>query len=550
MGPAGMSTSHDNPIRVDFLSVGVTRLRGRIGLTIAPGKKGSGPLGTRDRDLELDLARLANDEKTALLVCLLEEDEMAQLGIASLLDRAAALGLGTLHVAIADAGVPTDREPIHAAVKRILEVAGRGENVVIHCRGGLGRAGLVAACVLVALGYDAEQAVGLVRESRKGAVETPAQEDWIRAYALSLQTARGVGVTTATSGSSGARSPIPSSRSGRAYGALFGLAVGDALGTTLEFTEPAHTSFAERLTGPHREVTGGGPFRMKAGQVTDDTAMALCLARSLHGCAEWNVRDVAERYVAWKNGGPVDIGNQTANALGRVASAASPIEAGISVWKESGRNAAGNGSLMRTAPIAVFFRDPDARRRATIEDSLVTHADPRCVFACLAFNAAIAAALEQPREIAELIAVARQELTDTEAAVLRSLAGETEAVHAARAALLSDLDAATKPDPDLYGEGPHLIRQQGFVRVAFRLAFWQLVHASSVEDALVDVVNRGGDADTNGAITGALLGSAYGRQAIPERWLARVLSALQTDAPGPLRDDYHPKFFSEFVRQH
>jgi hypothetical protein len=91
--------------------------------------------------------------------------------------------------------------------------------------------------------------------------------------------------------------------------------------------------------------------------------------------------------------------------------------------------------------------------------------------------------------------------------------------------------------PDLDGFG----RAQGFVRVAFRLAFWELLHTESYTAGVIDAVNRGGDADTNGAIVGGLLGAFYGASAIPEDWLERVVDALQHQDPGPWRDDYHPK---------
>src|SRR6185312_17217461 len=99
--------------------------------------------------------------------------------------------------------------------------------------------------------------------------------------------------------------------------------------------------------------------------------------------------------------------------------------------------------------------------------------------------------------------------------------------------LAADLAAARRDDPDLYGD-LHLHGSAGFVRVAFRLAYWELWHAPSFEGALVDVVNRGGDADTNAAITGALLGACYGEGAIPSEWTKAVL-----EFPG--RDGLHPR---------
>ncbi len=114
-------------------------------------------------------------------------------------------------------------------------------------------------------------------------------------------------------------------------------------------------------------------------------------------------------------------------------------------------------------------------------------------------------------------------------------------VEDALSALFGDLDAAESPDPNLYTPDLHLLDHQGFVRVAFRLAFWHLSHAPSFEAALIDTANRGGDADTNAAIVGALLGAAHGETAIPERWKTSVLHALQDQPSSPFAGRYHPR---------
>ncbi len=327
----------------------------------------------------------------------------------------------------------------------------------------------------------------------------------------------------------------------RAQGALLGLAVGDAFGTTLEFTSPAAVPFETVLTGPHVSVTGGGPFAVERGQVTDHTMMAVCLWRSLRACGRFSAEDVAPRYVAWAKE-TFDIGVQTDAALRRIEGGMSPLEAGRSVWLAAERRPAGNGSLMRTAPIGVFFaNDAEARVRATVTDSQLTHADPRCVLACAALNGAIAAAVRGEASSAEeAFAAARADVQ--RACTL--LPGDPEDA-TARAAIESDLDAAFALSPALYTEQLHMHRMQGFVRVALRLAFFELASRRPFADALMNVVNRGGDADTNGAITGALLGAFQGEAAIPEEWTRTVLSALESSPKGPLRDEYHPRAFRE-----
>jgi ADP-ribosylglycohydrolase len=330
----------------------------------------------------------------------------------------------------------------------------------------------------------------------------------------------------------------------RARGALLGLAVGDALGTTLEFEATSAPPFPALAAGPHREVTGGGPFRVAPGQVTDDTQLAVALFSSLRERGAFVAADVASRYVAWCEHA-FDIGGQTRAALDRTAGGIAPPTGGREVWEASGKRAAGNGSLMRTAPIGVFFAgDADARRRAAVDESAITHFDFRCQLACAAFDAAIARAIQGGADLAALmIDAAQTELLAAAWLLGRRWPGDGPAIEAACRNLESDLAAARSDDPDLYGDQVHLHRHQGFVRVAFRLAFWELLHAPSFEAGLIDAVNRGGDADTNGAITGALLGACHGDPAIPDRWLEAVRSALPEQPGAPLTTTYHPRAF-------
>lgn len=326
----------------------------------------------------------------------------------------------------------------------------------------------------------------------------------------------------------------------RARGALLGLAVGDALGTTLEFKALPAPPFPTRCDGPHVEVTGGGPFKVRAGQVTDDTQMAVALATSLRVVKTLSADDVARRYCAWLPHA-FDVGNQTREALSGYTAAAGPHHAAKQHWIKNGKKPAGNGSLMRTAPIAVYFaRDRQARIHASLDDSAITHFDPRCQLACAAFNAAIAAAITSPGDPdpKKLLAAAQSDLTIAAAELGKRLGDSVREVQEATVALKEDLELAQKPDPQLYGPAVHMHHHQGFVRVALRLAFWELFHAPSFEAALIDVVNRGGDADTNGAITGALLGAVHGEGNVPSRWRQAVLEAAP---PQPVfRTTYHP----------
>jgi ADP-ribosylglycohydrolase len=270
--------------------------------------------------------------------------------------------------------------------------------------------------------------------------------------------------------------------------------------------------------------------------------MAVCLAASLLACDRYDAGDAAARYVEWSRVA-FDAGGQTRAALEAVATGTQPLDAGRAIWLASAdRPPAGNGSLMRTAPIGVRFAlDHRARIAASLRDSAITHFDPRCQLACVALNAAIAAAVRQrPAEPLALFEQAIAELIRAGPLLARARTVSSTERREAADAILEDLNLALEPDPRLYGGPVDLLETQGFVRVALRLAFWELYQAESFEAALVDVVNRGGDADTNAAVTGALLGAFWGEQAIPRRWRDPVLAALGGQQ-GPFADTYHPR---------
>ncbi len=363
-------------------------------------------------------------------------------------------------------------------------------------------------------------------------------------------------------------------RNDRAAGALLGLAVGDALGTTYEFDAITQPDYPQLATGPATDVMGGGPFDLVAGQVTDDTQLAVCIASSLVARGGFDIEDIGRRFVAW-SAHAFDIGNQTRATIQLLGSGVAASSAGLTIWREWDRKPAGNGSLMRTAPLAVAFAGGDTSIvpvpliDAAIAESLITHADPRCALACAAFDCAIAAAIGTPLDGTALVEVARAALhvgaqrlaalwapPGTGAAgggAGAAAAGDDPAIidreHLASALvdLESDLDAALAREPGVYRAGMHVHRTAGFVRVAFRLAFWHAVHTPVWRDAVVDVASRGGDADTNTAIVGALLGARDGAAAIPSAWRERVLGV---DQPGPAAwaAAHHPRHLLALVR--
>ena len=325
-------------------------------------------------------------------------------------------------------------------------------------------------------------------------------------------------------------------------GALLGLAVGDALGTTLEFEHLPAPPFPRFASVPLTGIVGGGPLHVAAGQVTDDTQMACCLYASLSSRGAFDATDVATRYVEWAaHARHFDIGIQTDGALRLVEEGSEPLEAGKLLWLKRNRQAAANGSLMRTAPIGALLADaPHARRVAALDDSAITHFDPRCRLACAAFDAAIAAAMLTSPDAHAMWQAAWDEL-DVAAGLIVAAYGDG-LLESAVSALKTDLGMATEDDPQLYGPELHLNQKVGFVRIAFRLAFWELLHRPTFEEAVLDSANRGGDADTNTAIVGALVGSSVGVDGIPADWRRTVLECQPIGSP-VWATTYHPKIF-------
>ena len=425
-------------------------------------------------------------------------------------------------------------------MRAILDAIDGDEGLVyVHCWGGHGRTGTVAGCWLVRHGSQPDEALRINQLARAhdpllAAMPSPQTEEQV-AFVHEWADREGADRAEVSSAASGASAPRD-----RPLGALLGMAVGDALGTSLEFERPGPKPWSPLLDGPHRTVTGGGPFTVKAGQVTDDTQMACCLAASLVERGGFDADDVGERYREWV-GQAFDRGRQTLAALGELGRSGDAATSGLEVWRASGRRSAGNGSLMRTTPIGVLIGDPGARRDASLRDSAITHADPRCCLACAAFNAAIAAGIGGA-EAEAMLEAATVELAPAAASLRELWPDEAASIEAGRAELVEDLELAQRADPELYGSVDMQGAAMGFVRVGFRVAFWELLHASSYEQALIDVVNRGGDTDTNGAITGALLGALHGSEGIPGEWREAVLGCVPR---APWDGIYHPRVLVE-----
>ena len=284
---------------------------------------------------------------------------------------------------------------------------------------------------------------------------------------------------------------------------MVGLAIGDALGAATEFM--SGPSVAD-LYGVVRDYQPTMHF--DTGEFTDDTSMALAMAESIIEAGAVDIESIADAFVNWMRTDGRGIGNLTRRALALIEDGTSPLEAGRRAWEQSGRTSAGNGAVMRCAPIGLLDRqDQDVLVRDSVATSRITHYDPRCCGSCIAVNTAISAILRED--------------DDPLGAALRPIAGHLAELEQALAdSRLEDLDQMRLDGEDM-----------GYTILTTRVAFTALRQFDSFEEGIIAIVNKGGDADTNAAVAGALLGAKYGFEGLPARWvegligLDRVLSA-------------------------
>lgn len=290
-------------------------------------------------------------------------------------------------------------------------------------------------------------------------------------------------------------------RQDRFRGALIGLAACDALGTTVEFCQPG--TF-KTLT----DIVGGGPFGLKPGQWTDDTSMALCLAESLIEKQGFDPADQLERYVRWyrqghlsSTGACFDIGNTTGQALRRFEQTHEPH------CGSTNPHAAGNGSIMRLAPVPLFFssRPQEAVERSG-DSSRTTHGVQVCIDACRYMGGLIVGAVSG----------------------------------ASKDEILSELycpvpgywqDYPLVPEIQEIARGsfrckePPAIKGIGYVVQSLEAALWAFHKGKDFRDGALLAVNLGDDADTTGAVYGQIAGAFYGAEGIPRRWREVVAQA-------------------------
>jgi ADP-ribosyl-[dinitrogen reductase] hydrolase len=288
----------------------------------------------------------------------------------------------------------------------------------------------------------------------------------------------------------------------KARGCLAGLAVGDAVGTTAEF----------RPKGSFRTITdmiGGGPFDLQPGEWTDDTSMALCLAESLIERDGFDARDQMERYCRWwrqghwsATGKCFDIGNTVSAALLKFERTGEPFSGSTSP------GTAGNGSIMRLAPVPIFRRARDMEPEVTIErareSSRTTHGAAECLDAC-----------------------------EVLAGLIHGLLGgasKDEALQRLKSRPVQSPNVQRIIDGSYVGKDPADVWASGYVLQTLEAALWAFHRTTDFRSAILDAVNLGEDADTTGAVCGQIAGAFYGVEGIPTEWLEKLALREEIEA--------------------
>lgn len=264
----------------------------------------------------------------------------------------------------------------------------------------------------------------------------------------------------------------------RARGAFAGLAVGDALGAPVEFMTSGEI---QAKYGTLSDIVGGGWLRLKAGQVTDDTEMALCIARALVTAEEWSLTAIADNFAAWLKSKPVDVGDTCRKGI-RNYMLHGMLETPFNQWD------AGNGSLMRLVAVPLFtLGDPEAMASCAVEQARITHNHPLSDTACIRFGNIVQQAV----------------------------------MGYSKTRLRREIDTMVEECPTFRFD-PYRGLATGYVVDTVQTVCHHFLRGKDFESCLVGTVNQGGDADTTGAIVGMLAGAYYGIENIPRRWMKRM----------------------------
>lgn len=500
-----LRTSQTDPLQIAEMMCGP----GVIGVTFCPGKSGPSVFGAPwARDLEADVAAIRT-WGASLVLTLIEDHEFELLQVQRLGEAVRAAGMTWLHAPIADLGAPDD------AFERRWSVVGhkvraelrRANRVLIHCRGGRGRAGMIAARLLVELGESHAEAIRRVREARPGTIETAAQE----AHVKSVQLRPG------------------HDHDDRILGCLFGGAVGDAFGYAVEFDQLREIQRRHGTDGLTQPQLQAGKFI-----VSDDTQMTLFTAEAVNrpGSVDEFINECRAAYLRWYE---TQTGRPGESEAGLLAYAPlwkrrAPGNTCMSALTQGGRGSTerrindskGCGGVMRTAPIGLVRQWDE---RTTFElgaaAAALTHGHPSGFFSAAAMSAIVRNLMDG----AELtVAVDRASL------LLSEYAEAKETLDAIERAVALARQSQDGQDVARGALGEGWVGEE-----ALAIAIYSCLVGSGFEDTMRIAANHDGDSDSTASIAGQLFGARWGFDAIPWGWIEPldVFDAV-AEVAGPL----------------
>lgn len=264
----------------------------------------------------------------------------------------------------------------------------------------------------------------------------------------------------------------------KAQAVFMGLAIGDALGATTEFMTPGEIRARYKV---HQKIRGGGWLGIKPGQVTDDTEMSLAMSRALVAAGGWDLQGIAEEFLAWMRSKPIDIGSTVRKGIVSFMRQGT-LKVSLNDWD------AGNGALMRMAPVVLFsLGDDRLLQRCALEQAHLTHNHPLSDAACICLGRMVQAAL---------------------------FGADRFQLHAMARTLVEEFPT--------FRFNKYKGQASGYVVETLQTVLHYFFSTASFEECLIGVVNQGGDADTTGAIAGMLAGAFYGVDEAPRQWLRKL----------------------------
>ncbi|AFK94366.1 MULTISPECIES: ADP-ribosylglycohydrolase family protein [Thermoanaerobacterium] len=288
------------------------------------------------------------------------------------------------------------------------------------------------------------------------------------------------------------------------YGGIYGVAIGDALGSTVEFV---NQDFIKKTYGKLTEIIGGGWLNLKPGEWTDDTEMTLAVSRGIIENKENPFSYIGKEFLQWYKKKPKDIGVTIRTVFEMIRNNRNSLDYDLSDWLEAskladsilGGKSAGNGALMRTLPIGIVYKNPYNIYDMAVNIAKMTHWDIRGGLTCAIYSLSV------------------RNLLDNETDVLSSINKSFDLCEEiSDGNNIKELEEIRESFKEADNKNP-----TGYTVDSFKCAALSVIEANNFEDAVINAVNLGGDADTIGAIAGGLAGVFWGFKAIPERWISK-----------------------------